>query len=70
MKSKNLMVDGSIFIHFLLMYLTLSMPWKPKKEKGPLHMEKSKASILYDKEGRTYIDYISGVSHGKFRILR
>ena len=45
------------------------MPWKPKKEKGPLQMEKSKASILYDKEGRTYIDCISGVSHGKINIL-
>ena len=46
-------------------YLICSMPWKPKKEKGPLQIEKSKASILYDKEGRTYIDCISGVSHGK-----
>ena len=46
-------------------YLIFSMPWKPKKEKGPLQIEKSKASILYDKEGRTYIDCISGVSHGE-----
>ena len=43
------------------------MPWKPKKDKGPLQIERSKASILYDKEGRTYIDCISGVSHGKLK---
>ena len=43
------------------------MNGKTKKDKGPLQIEKSKASFLYDREGRTYIDCISGVSHGMFK---
>lgn len=65
-----------VFLQLILVYLIFcghnlnySVPWKPKKEKGPLQIEKSKASILYDKEGRTYIDCISGVSHGKLNTL-
>lgn len=41
----------------------LNMNGNSKKDTGPLQIEKSKASFLYDKEGRTYIDCISGVSH-------
>ena len=44
------------------------MNGRSKKEKGPLQIEKSKASYLYDKEGGTYIDCISGVSHGMFML--
>ena len=41
---------------------------KTKEKDGPLEIEKSKASLLYDKEGRTYVDCISGVSHGKLTL--
>ena len=41
---------------------------KTKEKDGPLEIEKSKASLLYDKEGRTYVDCISGVSHGKITL--